>query len=453
MTVSSTSADTRYAGNGSTVIFATGFPFYANSTLRVSLIVVSTGVETVQNLTTNYTVIGGNGASGSVVMSAAPPAGSNLVIKRIEPYTQATDLVANDPLPAEVLELTYDKLEMQIQQIQYQTRLSIVAEPSFDPNITARYTAPAPVSGKILVGKADGTGWQNTDLIAGPPGPTGPAGPSGSGTGDALVANPLSQFAATTSAQLRGVLSDETGTGAAVFANAPALTSPTVTTQAPGDNTTKAASTAFVTAALTSTGAWSTGDGKLTLKTVADATWILVNDGSIGNGASAATTRANADTEALFTLLWTNCADADCPVSGGRGANAAADFAANKRLTVPLTLGRVLGIAGAGGGLTARALGSTTGAETTTLSSSQQASMTGTVGVATAGAFSEAGAVVTPDGGASYYPVQYAIPAGGSLLSKSVFVGAPNLQAAVTGGGGAHTNMQPTSFWNLMVKL
>ena len=34
-----------------------------------------------------------------------------------------------------------------------------------------------------------------------------------SGGGDALVANPLSQFAATTSAQLRGVLTDESGTG------------------------------------------------------------------------------------------------------------------------------------------------------------------------------------------------------------------------------------------------
>lgn len=42
-----------------------------------------------------------------------------------------------------------------------------------------------------------------------------------SGGGDALVANPLSQFAATTSAQLAGVLSDETGTGAAVFADSP----------------------------------------------------------------------------------------------------------------------------------------------------------------------------------------------------------------------------------------
>ena len=39
--------------------------------------------------------------------------------------------------------------------------------------------------------------------------------------GDALVANPLSQFAATTSAQLRGVISDETGSDALVFANSP----------------------------------------------------------------------------------------------------------------------------------------------------------------------------------------------------------------------------------------
>ena len=46
------------------------------------------------------------------------------------------------------------------------------------------------------------------------------------GGGDALVANPLSQFASTTSAQLAGVISDETGTGALVFANTPTLTAP-----------------------------------------------------------------------------------------------------------------------------------------------------------------------------------------------------------------------------------
>lgn len=46
--------------------------------------------------------------------------------------------------------------------------------------------------------------------------------------GDALVANPLSQFASTTSAQLLGVLSDETGSGAAVFGTSPTLATPVI---------------------------------------------------------------------------------------------------------------------------------------------------------------------------------------------------------------------------------
>lgn len=56
---------------------------------------------------------------------------------------------------------------------------------------------------------------------------------SGSG-GDALVANPLSQFAATTSAQLRGVISDETGTGVLVFATSPTLVTPILGTPTSG---------------------------------------------------------------------------------------------------------------------------------------------------------------------------------------------------------------------------
>lgn len=50
------------------------------------------------------------------------------------------------------------------------------------------------------------------------------------GGGDALVANPLSQFAATTSAQLASVISDETGTGSLVFANSPTLVTPNLGT-------------------------------------------------------------------------------------------------------------------------------------------------------------------------------------------------------------------------------
>jgi hypothetical protein len=43
-------------------------------------------------------------------------------------------------------------------------------------------------------------------------------------TGIGLTANPLSQFASTTSAQLLGVISDETGTGALVFGTGPTIT-------------------------------------------------------------------------------------------------------------------------------------------------------------------------------------------------------------------------------------
>lgn len=46
------------------------------------------------------------------------------------------------------------------------------------------------------------------------------------GGGDALKSDPLSQFAATTSLQLKGVMSDETGSGALVFATSPTLVTP-----------------------------------------------------------------------------------------------------------------------------------------------------------------------------------------------------------------------------------
>lgn len=68
-------------------------------------------------------------------------------------------------------------------------------------------------------------------------------------SGDAQTANPLSQFAATTSAQLAGVMTDETGAGSLVFASAPTLVNPVVGTQAALNNSTLGASTAYVDAA------------------------------------------------------------------------------------------------------------------------------------------------------------------------------------------------------------
>jgi len=57
--------------------------------------------------------------------------------------------------------------------------------------------------------------------------------PAGTG-GDALTSNPMSQFAATTSAQLAGVMTNETGSGALVFATSPTLVTPVLGTPASG---------------------------------------------------------------------------------------------------------------------------------------------------------------------------------------------------------------------------
>ena len=70
----------------------------------------------------------------------------------------------------------------------------------------------------------------------------------------------------------------------------------------------------------------------------APAGWIIENGGTIGNASSNATTRANADTEALFSLLWTDFPSLVIKTAGGvittRGVSASADFAANKQLTI-----------------------------------------------------------------------------------------------------------------------
>lgn len=58
------------------------------------------------------------------------------------------------------------------------------------------------------------------------------------GGGDALTANPLTQFQNTTSAQLQTVFSDYTGTGVAVFNNSPTITGLTVKTMLTADSIT-----------------------------------------------------------------------------------------------------------------------------------------------------------------------------------------------------------------------
>lgn len=96
------------------------------------------------------------------------------------------------------------------------------------------------------------------------------------------------------------------------------------------------------------------------------AEWVRANGRTLGNALSGAAERANADTVNLFTAMWN--ADTTLAVSGGRGASAAIDYAANKTIALPDYRGRIpVGLSDMGGSNSARLTGATfsSGNETT----------------------------------------------------------------------------------------
>ena len=110
--------------------------------------------------------------------------------------------------------------------------------------------------------------------------------------------------------------------------------------------------------------------------------YVRLNALTIGSATSGATERANADCQALFNYLW--LVDPNLVVVGGRGASAAADWTANKKLTLPDARCRPLvGLADMGGATstlfngvvfttgTPTTLGATAGRSTRQLTASQ----------------------------------------------------------------------------------
>jgi hypothetical protein len=125
MTISSTTIKNSYAGNGSTTAFTFSYYIIAEDDLEV-LIRSSNGTETLQTLTTHYTVTGvQNNAGGTVTMVTAPATGETLVIRRKTSQVQDTDYVANDPFPAETHEAALDKAMLVSQELQEQVDRSI----------------------------------------------------------------------------------------------------------------------------------------------------------------------------------------------------------------------------------------------------------------------------------------------------------------------------------------
>jgi hypothetical protein len=105
-----------------------------------------------------------------------------------------------------------------------------------------------------------------------------------------------------------------------------------------------------------------TGDVKFRMSTQAETLtgWVRLNGTTIGTTGSSATT-ANSNLQALWTYLYANCTsvaptNSKCPVSNFSG-NAAADFAAFGRMTLPDLRGRMpFGLDDMGGGAAGRLL-------------------------------------------------------------------------------------------------
>lgn len=259
-------------------------------------------------------------------------------------------------------------------------------------------------------------------------------------------------------------IADEAVTGAkmpdGVIVAAKLATSSVTTTKIADSNvtTTKIAANA-VTSDKVDSSVWSTGDIKLTTKTAADTGWLMFDDTTFGDALSGAT-HAGPEYENLFLLWFANISDTYAPVLTSAGGattraaqgSAAGAWSAHCRMSVLKVLGRALAIAGSGSGLSARTLGQTAGTETITLDSS--------VIPAHAHGVTDPGHAhsATPTYGAdNYYATGQGGGGGNAMLGAPIGIAVASNTTGIsiqnTGGGGAHGNVQPTTFLKAMVKL
>jgi len=214
-----------------------------------------------------------------------------------------------------------------------------------------------------------------------------------------------------------------------------------------------------------------TGDIKVRYGTGAVTGFVRLNGRTIGSATSGASELANASAQELFEFLWT--ADPNLAVSTGRGANANADWVANKQLTLPDFRGRAIaglddmGNSAAGRltatyfGATATTLGAVGGSESHTLTKAQSAVLTYTAAVTDPGhqngipnltrtdiGFSTGGSGLL----ASNSGETLGTPSTYTALSKAATTG---ITVGVTSdaGGGAHNNVPPTALITVYCKL
>jgi hypothetical protein len=142
MTIAAAATKYRYLGNGVTTAFSYLNRVYAETDLKVDLLVRSTSalVETL-TLTTDYTVtIAANGQATVTITNATkiPSATQDILLRLDLPLTQATELPTGTPFPAKSVENMVDKVTSIVQALaEVDTR-------------TLKFNAQSPVTNAVI---------------------------------------------------------------------------------------------------------------------------------------------------------------------------------------------------------------------------------------------------------------------------------------------------------------
>lgn len=156
-----------YTGNGSTQAFAIPHALVSStgtSSTEVAVYLVDETVvpatETLQTLTTHYTLTGGPPVT-TVNMLIAPTASQKLLIKRAIALTQPLTLSTNGPYPAASHELALDRLIAQIQLVDESTKRAVKFRQS---SALVDIKLPDPILNRLLKWNATADALENSTV-------------------------------------------------------------------------------------------------------------------------------------------------------------------------------------------------------------------------------------------------------------------------------------------------